>query len=94
MASCLSRVNKDLAGGKASTVTLPSRLPEKGFGDVEALDLLGPLVLGGAKDLGSETFFAHMDPSTPWVAWGRHILERERESESASPGHGSRRAPD
>jgi hypothetical protein len=39
MASCLSRVRKHLAGGNASTVTLPSRLPEKGFGDVEALDL-------------------------------------------------------
>jgi hypothetical protein len=86
MASCLSRVNKHLAGGKASTVTLPSRLPEKGFGDVAALDLLGPLVLGGAKDLGSETFFAHMDPPMPWVTWVATFWNASV-NQNLSPGH-------
>ena len=67
--SCLLRVNQHLAGGNASTAIIPSRLPENGLGSVAALDLLGPVVLAGAKDLGADTFFAHMDPPTPWVTW-------------------------
>lgn len=67
--SCLLQVNRHLMGGDVSTAIIPSRLPEIGWGNVAALDVLGPLVIGGAKDLGAETFFAHMDPPTPWVTW-------------------------
>lgn len=67
--SSLLRVNEAFVGNSGSTDTLPSQLPQDGLGDSAALDLLAPLVLGGASDLGSETVFAHMNPPTPWVTW-------------------------
>lgn len=53
--------------GEASP--LPDGLPETGLGEQAVLDLLGPHVLGGARRLGAETAFAHMDPPTPWISW-------------------------
>jgi L-2,4-diaminobutyrate decarboxylase len=67
--SSLLRVNEAYVGNSGSTDTLPSQLPQNGLGDVAALDLLAPLVLGGASDLGGETVFAHMNPPTPWITW-------------------------
>ncbi len=49
--------------------TLPDTLPTSGLGERGTLDLLAPLVLGGAQHLGESLAFAHMDPPTPWVSW-------------------------
>ena len=38
-------------------------------GPAQVLDLLAPIVLAGARDLGALTAFAHMDPPTPWLTW-------------------------
>jgi L-2,4-diaminobutyrate decarboxylase len=65
----LLRVNQAHAGSAGSVETLPSLLPQTGVGEAAALELLAPLVLGGAADLGGETVFAHMNPPTPWVTW-------------------------
>lgn len=51
---------------------LVQQLPENGIGEQATLDLLAPLVLGGAARLGSDTAFAHMDPPTPWITWMMH----------------------
>ena len=48
---------------------LPDILPATGIGETAALELLAPIVLGGAQRLGTPTAFAHMDPPTPWVTW-------------------------
>jgi L-2,4-diaminobutyrate decarboxylase len=65
----LLEVNQAHAGTAGSTKILSSQLPQDGLGDAAALDLLAPLVLGGATDLGGEMVFAHMNPPTPWVTW-------------------------
>ncbi|MEO6804074.1 MAG: pyridoxal-dependent decarboxylase [Granulicella sp.] len=65
----LLEVNQAHVGNSGSTEILPSQLPQDGLGDRAALDLLAPLVLGGATDLGGEMVFAHMNPPTPWVTW-------------------------
>ncbi|MCR9255216.1 MAG: pyridoxal-dependent decarboxylase [Alphaproteobacteria bacterium] len=44
-------------------------LPEGGMGEMAALETLAPLVVGGARDLGTVHGFDHMDPPTPWVTW-------------------------
>ena len=44
-------------------------LPQTGLGEDAVIDLLAPVVLGGARDLGAQTAFAHMDPPTPWITW-------------------------
>lgn len=49
--------------------SLPAALPEVGLRSREALTVLAPIVLGGARDLGEAVAFAHMDPPTPWVTW-------------------------
>lgn len=48
-------------------------LPEDGIGEVKALDILAPVVIGGARRLNAETAFAHMDPPTPWVTWATSL---------------------
>lgn len=48
---------------------LPETLQERGLGEIPVIDLLAPLVLGGARRLGGATAFAHMDPPTPWITW-------------------------
>ena len=48
---------------------LDESLPEAGIGEVKTLELLAPLIIGGAQALGSKTAFAHMDPPTPWITW-------------------------
>ncbi|MEC8117681.1 MAG: hypothetical protein VX124_09960, partial [Pseudomonadota bacterium] len=54
------------AGGLAD---LPATLPATGLAPAQVLDLLAPIVLAGARDLGAPTAFAHMDPPTPWLTW-------------------------
>lgn len=51
------------------TATVPPALPEIGLGGRATLDLLAPLVLGGASRLDGATAMAHMDPPTPWITW-------------------------
>ncbi|MDA0993532.1 MAG: pyridoxal-dependent decarboxylase [Proteobacteria bacterium] len=48
-------------------------LPEEGIGEIKALELLAPLVIGHARRLNAETAFAHMDPPTPWVTWATSL---------------------
>ncbi len=48
---------------------LPESFPVTGLGDLEALRLLAPHVLGRAANLGGPAAFAHMDPPTPWITW-------------------------
>lgn len=48
---------------------LPSVIPERGVGEIEALETLAPYVIGKAARLGSTSALAHMDPPTPWVTW-------------------------
>ncbi len=49
--------------------SIPQIMPEKGLGGRKTLDLLAPVVLGGARCLGAATAMAHMDPPTPWITW-------------------------
>lgn len=55
-------------GGGASGVSLPNKLPELGLG-FATLDLLAPIIIGGAAQLGTPSAFAHMDPPTPSITW-------------------------
>ncbi len=48
---------------------LPDTLPVQGLGEMATLETLAPLVLGGARRLGGNDAFAHMDPPTPWITW-------------------------
>jgi len=52
---------------------LPETLQEDGLGEIPVIDLLAPLVLGGARRLGAATAFAHMDPPTPWITWAMSL---------------------
>lgn len=58
--------------GVASLSELASQLPENGIGEQATLNLIAPIVLGGAAKLGADTAFAHMDPPTPWITWMMH----------------------
>lgn len=51
---------------------LADEWPEVGHG-AATLDLLAPLVLGGAAHLGAPTAFAHMDPPTPRITWATSL---------------------
>ena len=53
----------------AAVDSLSSGLPESGLGETATLDLLAPLILGGARRLNAPDALAHMDPPTPWIAW-------------------------
>jgi L-2,4-diaminobutyrate decarboxylase len=53
----------------SSLAEFPRAIPEAGIGENATLNLIAPFVLGNATDLGSDTYFAHMDPPTPWVTW-------------------------
>jgi L-2,4-diaminobutyrate decarboxylase len=55
--------------GGETNATVPPALPEAGLGGRATLDLLAPLVLGGASRLDGATTMAHMDPPTPWITW-------------------------
>jgi L-2,4-diaminobutyrate decarboxylase len=62
----------DLLGEKfapISTAELPKSIPATGIGSQNALNILAPIVLGGAAKLGQDSSLAHMDPPTPWVSW-------------------------
>lgn len=48
---------------------LPGQMPERGLGEIQALDELAPHVLGGAARLDAPDTLAHMDPPTPWITW-------------------------
>lgn len=48
---------------------LPDALPERGVGEVQALESLAPHVFGRAAHLDSPSTLAHMDPPTPWITW-------------------------
>ena len=48
---------------------LDDSFPESGIGEARTLELLAPMVIGGARRLGAKTVFSHMDPPTPWVTW-------------------------
>lgn len=52
---------------------LPDSLQENGLGELRVIDMLAPLVLGGARHLGAATAFAHMDPPTPWITWAMSL---------------------
>lgn len=52
---------------------LPESLQENGLGESHVIDMLAPLVLGGARRLGAATAFAHMDPPTPWITWAMSL---------------------
>jgi L-2,4-diaminobutyrate decarboxylase len=54
---------------QAACELLPLALPESGLGARSTLDLLAPIVLGGAARLGGASAVAHMDPPTPWITW-------------------------
>lgn len=58
-----------LQHGDGDIQSLPSAMPDNGIGEIEALNLLVPHVLGRAAPLGSSTAMAHMDPPTPWITW-------------------------
>ena len=70
---------------------LPEAMPERGIGASAALDLLAPLILGGAAPLGATTAFAHMDPPTPWVTWAISLWNAALNQNSAPSGHRARR---
>ncbi len=55
--------------GDGDLRALPLAMPDQGIGEVEALTLLAPHILGKAAVLGSSTAMAHMDPPTPWITW-------------------------
>lgn len=52
---------------------LPESLQENGLGEFHVIEMLAPLVLGGARRLGAATAFAHMDPPTPWITWAMSL---------------------
>ncbi|NNF53747.1 MAG: aspartate aminotransferase family protein [Acidimicrobiales bacterium] len=58
-----------IASRSEETAKLPDGLPGEGMGEKEALELLAPIILDGARPLGAPGFFAHMDPPTPWITW-------------------------
>lgn len=59
---------------KASDVScLPLSLPINGIGERDTLEVLAPLVLGGAARLDGAHTFAHMDPPTPWITWAAQL---------------------
>ena len=57
----------------AARSVLPAGLPEEGIGEAAALEMLAPVVIGGARDLGAAEAFAHMDPPTPWITWATSL---------------------
>ncbi|HKA60733.1 MAG TPA: hypothetical protein VKD28_19100 [Gemmatimonadales bacterium] len=52
-----------------SDAEIPGELPVLGIGDVPAIELLAPHVLGKAARLGAPHALSHMDPPTPWITW-------------------------
>ena len=53
----------------AEKTELPEQCPEYGIGEIPALKLLSPHVIGDAAKLDAPNALAHMDPPTPWVTW-------------------------
>lgn len=68
LAHALGLLGTVTANGEGAFL-IPADMPELGRGARETLDLLAPLVLGGASVLGDSTALAHMDPPTPWITW-------------------------
>tara|TARA_Y100000588_G_C14251726_1_gene923700 strand:- start:285 stop:1496 length:1212 start_codon:yes stop_codon:yes gene_type:complete len=48
---------------------LPKKFPPNGLGERKTIEVLGPIALGKATQLGAPLAFAHMDPPTPWITW-------------------------
>lgn len=65
----LHRALELLVSRRSNPVDLPLTLPESGFGDATALEMLSGHVLDRAAQLGSATSLAHVDPPTPWITW-------------------------
>lgn len=65
----LHRALELLVSRRSNPVDLPLTLPESGFGDATAMEMLSGHVLDRAAQLGSATSLAHMDPPTPWITW-------------------------
>ena len=65
----LNRALELLVSHSRGSDPLPPMLPESGFGDMRALEMLSSHVLDKAAQLGSPTSLAHMDPPTPWITW-------------------------
>lgn len=65
----LEHALKLLRDTSAGSQSLPNSLPERGTGEIEALDQLAPQVFGRAAHLDSTSALAHMDPPTPWITW-------------------------
>jgi len=66
IAGCLPALNIHRSQSQQS---FSATMPETGIGDLSALEMMAPVVLGGSRDLGAPGSFDHMDPPTPWVTW-------------------------
>ena len=69
----LHRAVELLMAEPGTPAALPATLPEVGLGEQAVLELLAPLVLGGAAKLDAPTALAHMDPPTPWITWAMSL---------------------
>lgn len=69
----------------ALTHAIGNALPEQGMNQIELLEELAPLVLGGAAQLGAEHALAHMDPPTPWITWVTHFWNAARNQNLLHP---------
>ena len=65
--------------------TLPTKLAEDGIGEVEALRLLAPTVLGQSAQLHHPGYFAHMDPPTPTIAWATALWQAAANQNTLHP---------
>ncbi len=65
----LERALELLRAAPSTLQPLPDALPERGVGEVKALENLAPHVFGRAAHLDSPSTLAHMDPPTPWITW-------------------------
>ncbi|MDQ2878547.1 MAG: aminotransferase class V-fold PLP-dependent enzyme [Pseudomonadota bacterium] len=52
---------------------LPDALPEVGIGQMATIERLAPHILGGASVHAHPSWFAHMDPPTPWITWATSL---------------------
>ena len=55
--------------GSSSNNIYLETFPDIGIGERKTIDILSPIVFGGASHLGNPLAFAHMDPPTPWITW-------------------------
>lgn len=84
LAYAVELMAKTPIGGEAAAFS-GLALPETGLGGRAVLDLLAPLVLGGATNLGDVTAMAHMDPPTPWITWATTLWNASRNQNLLHP---------